>query len=63
MLPQRLADALGDAAVGLAVQNQRIDGAADIVDRGVARDLDVAGVGVDLDLADRAAERESRPCG
>ena len=37
MLPQRLADALGDAAVGLAVQDQRIDGAADVVDRGVAR--------------------------
>ena len=59
MLPQRLADALDDAAVGLAVQDQRIDGAADVVDRGVAHDLDVAGVGIDLDLADRAAERKA----
>ena len=63
MLPQRLADALGDAAMGLAMQDQRIDGAADIVDRGVAHDLDVPGVGVDLDLADRAAERKRRACG
>ena len=37
-LPQRLAHALGDAAVGLAVDEQRVDRAADVVDRGVARD-------------------------
>ena len=63
MLPQRLADALHDAAMGLAVQDQRIDRAADVVDRSVARDLDHAGVGIDLDLADRAAEREARDRG
>ena len=42
-------------AVGLAVQDHRIDRAADVVDRGIAHDLDRAGVGLDLDLADRAA--------
>ena len=40
VLQQRLAHALRDAAVRLAVQDQRIDRAADIVDRGVAHDLD-----------------------
>ena len=33
LLPHRLADALRDGAVGLAVHDQRIDAAADIVDR------------------------------
>ena len=60
LLPHRLADALRDAAMGLAVDDQRIDAAADVVDRGVAGDLDVAGVGIDLDLADRAAVRKHR---
>ncbi len=36
----------------LAVQDQRVDGAADVVDGGVADDLDGAGLGVDLDFAD-----------
>ena len=49
-----------DRAVGLAVDDQRIDAAPDVVDRGVARDLDRAGVGIDLDLADRAAVRKHR---
>ena len=60
LLPHRLAHALRDAAMGLAVHDQRIDAAADVVDRGVARDRDVAGVGIDLDLADRAAVRKHR---
>ena len=38
LLPQRLAHALRDAAMRLAVDDQRIDAAADVVDRGVARD-------------------------
>ena len=46
--------------MGLAVHDQRIDAAADVVDRGVARELDDAGVGIDLDLADRAAVRKHR---
>ena len=33
MFEQRLADALGDAAMGLPVDDQRINGAADIVHR------------------------------
>ena len=55
---QRLADALRDAAVHLALDDHRIDHDAEVVDRGPAGDLDMAGVGVDLDLADVAAGRE-----
>ena len=54
-LHQRLARALGDAAMGLAVQDQRVHRAADIVDRGVAVDAHHAGLGIDLDLADMPA--------
>ena len=57
---QRLADPLGDAAMRLAVQDQRIDRAADIVDRGIADDLDLAGIGIDLDLADLRAIGKAR---
>ena len=55
VLDQRLPDPLRDAAVGLAVDDHRVDGAADVVDGGVAHDRDHAGVGIDLDLADVAA--------
>ena len=55
VLEQRLADALDDAAMDLAFEQQRIDGAAEIVDHGVALDGDHAGVGIDLDLDDVAA--------
>src|SRR5262249_57424848 len=41
----------GDPAVGLAVQDQRIDRAAHVVDRREGDDLDRARVDVDLDLA------------
>ena len=44
----------------LAVNNERIDGAADVVDRGVVDELDGAGLWVDFDLADLAAVRETR---
>jgi hypothetical protein len=54
MLAQRLADALHDAAMDLAVDDHWVDGATDIVDRGVAHQLDGPGLGVDLDLADVA---------
>ena len=43
----------------LAMQDHRVDRAADIVDRGVADDLDRAGLGVDLDLADLRAVGEA----
>ena len=46
--------------MGLAVHDQRIDAAADVVDRGIAGDRDLAGVGIDLDLADGAAVGEHR---
>ena len=49
---QALPDGLRDAAMYLAFQEQRIDGAADLVDGVVAQDLDGAGLGIDLDLAD-----------
>ncbi len=40
----------------LPVQDQRIDRAADVVERGIADQCDRAGVGIDLDLADMGAE-------
>src|ERR1700730_7889735 len=52
LLKQGLASALPDPAIRLAVQDQRVDGAADIVDCRVAGDLDPPGLGIDLDLAD-----------
>ena len=45
MLHQRLAGALRDAAVDLAVQQQRVELDAEVVDHGIAHDLDLAGVG------------------
>ncbi len=62
---QDLADALRDAAMDLAVQQQRIEHGADIVDHAIAHDLDFAGFLVDLDFADVAAVRKilrSAPC-
>src|SRR5215831_7512608 len=57
-LGQRLADALGEPAVHLAFDDHRVDDLAEVVDRGEVHDPDVAGVGVDLDLADMASGRE-----
>ena len=54
VLHQDLADALRDAADDLALQQQRVDHGADVVDHAVAHDLDLAGFRVDLDLADVA---------
>jgi hypothetical protein len=42
---------LRDAAVGLAVENERIDRAADVVDRGDAHDFDDARFGIDFHFA------------
>src|SRR3984885_15225 len=58
-LPQRLADALCNPAVGLAVHHHRIDGAADVVDRGVTRKLKRAGLRIDLDLANMRPARKA----
>ena len=60
VLEQRLTDTLGDPAMGLAVQDHRIDGAPNIVDRGIADDLDRTGLGIDLDLADLRAVWKTR---
>src|SRR5262249_54218345 len=61
-LEQRLADALGKAAVNLALDDHRIDDGADVVDAPEPDDLDAAGVRVDLELADMrpVAEGEAR---
>ena len=58
VLLQDLADALRDAADDLALEQQRIDHGADVVDHAVFHDLDLAGLRIDLDLADVHAVRE-----
>ena len=55
----RLAEAVRDAAMDLAMDDHRVDGAANIVDGAVAYDLDDTGIGVDLDLTDMAAIRKA----
>jgi hypothetical protein len=47
--------AASDAAVRLAAEDHRIDGAAGVVHGGVAHALDHARLGTDFDLAHRAA--------
>ncbi len=59
-LEQRLADALRDAAMHLAVQDERVDRLPDVVDRGVAHDFDRAGLGIDFEFADRSTGRVGR---
>src|SRR5215475_10925662 len=58
MLKEGLANALYDAAMDLPLEQERVDGAAEIVDDGVALDCDYAGIGVDLHLDDVAAVGE-----
>ena len=55
MLEQRLAHALRHRAMRLAGRDHRVDQHAVVVDRGVARQRDAAGVAVDLDLDDMRA--------
>src|SRR5262245_9189254 len=59
MLKESLANALYDAAMDLALEQERVDGAAEIVDDRIALDCDDAGIGVDLDLDNVAAVGES----
>ena len=65
VLAQCLANALHDPAMRLAVDQQRIDYRAEIVDERITDDLDHTGLGVDLDFRDMAAVRErgGRPVG
>ena len=51
-LQEGLPDALHDPAVHLSLEQQRIDGAAEVVDDRVALERDQAGAGIDLDLDD-----------
>ena len=55
MFEQRLADALRDAAMDLAVDDQRIDRAADVVDRDIIDQRHFSRIGIDLDFADMRA--------
>ncbi len=57
---QRLADALGYAAMQLAGHQHRIDDRAKIIDAGITHDLHNACVGIDLDFGDMAAIGEGR---
>src|SRR5690606_29048263 len=56
-LVEGLGDALGDAAVHLAVHHHGVDDLADVVDGDVVADADAAGLGVDLDGAQVRAVR------
>src|SRR5262249_60711894 len=60
MLKDSLANALHDPAMDLALKHERVDGAAEIVDDGVALNYDGAGIGIDLDLDDVAAVGEGQ---
>src|SRR5215472_10020760 len=58
MLKESLANALYDPAMDLALEQERVDSATEIVDHGIALDYDDAGIGIDLDLDDVAAVGE-----
>src|SRR5215813_6478411 len=58
MLKESLANALYDPTMDLALEQERVDGAAEIVDDSVALNYDGAGTGIDLDLDDVASVRE-----
>ena len=58
LLVERLAEALHDAAVHLAIDQQRIDDDAAIVHGDVALDLDLAGIAIDFRHDDVGAEGE-----
>jgi hypothetical protein len=55
---QRLADALRDPAMDLALDDHRVDHGADVVDAPEAHDLDAAGLRIDLELAHMRAVAE-----
>jgi hypothetical protein len=55
ILHQHLTHALRDAAADLTLEQQRVHDGADVIDDAVAQDLDLAGLLVDLELADMAA--------
>ena len=57
-LHQRHPDAVGEAAVDLALDDHRVDARAAVVDRDEAPHRDLAGARIDVDDADVGAERE-----
>ena len=59
LFPERLSDALCDAAMNHAFHNHRVDYIAHIVNCNVPQYGGVAGIGVNLDYADVCAERPS----
>src|SRR5262245_32591777 len=58
MLKQSLTDALHDPAMHLALEQEWVDGATEIVDDGIALDYATPGIRIDLDLGDVAAVGE-----
>jgi hypothetical protein len=46
----------------LTMQNQRIDGASDVVNRSIADDLNLACIGIDFDFAKRRVPAARRRC-
>ena len=60
LLEQRLRDALGDAAVDLALDQHRVRDAPRVVDRDVTDQVRQPGLGVDLDDREVGAERVRR---
>src|SRR5262245_58034899 len=63
VLDQRLADALYDAALDLSADDHRIEHAAEVIDHEIAIEGDLAGLGIDLQLADvRAVGMAGRAC-
>ena len=65
-LHQRLADALRQRALQLALDDHGIERRAAIVDRGIGDNRHVSGIGIDLDLGDVTAvgkrQRRFRRC-
>src|SRR6185369_5646759 len=50
LLQESAAEALHDGAYDLAVQRQRVDDAAGVLDRDIVEELDAAGLGIDRDV-------------
>jgi hypothetical protein len=63
LLEERLADGVHDAAVDLPVDEQGVDRIAAVVDRDVADQLGLAGLGIDVDHGRVGAEREHEVVG
>ena len=55
VLVERLADALDQRAMDLALDDQRVDDAAEVVSAGEVDELDRAGLAIDFDLGDIGA--------